>query len=103
MIQRAGIPLDDRKIFSVVVRVAAHATLTGARLKAIGGVEPAVCRDARGDLGMTFQTFEGWLSGRKLVTGCAVARAIQRLVRARQRPGRDLGSDWPARENERQK
>lgn len=87
VIKRAGIPLDDWKIFSIVVRVAANTTLAGASLQIVGGMEAPVRRDARRNLGMAFHTFESWLPRGKLVTRCAVARAIQRLVSARQRPG----------------
>lgn len=76
VIKGAGIPLHDWKIFSVVVGVAAYAILARPRVLLVGGVEPAVSRDARGNLRVTLQTLEGWFSSGKLVAGCAVARTV---------------------------
>jgi hypothetical protein len=54
------------------------------RVKARVGLHPAA------DFGVTLETFEAAGSGSKLVTGRAFGHALQLLVSARQRAGRDL-------------
>jgi len=103
VIKRIGIPLDDGKIFSIVVGVAAHAALAGSRLEVVGGVQPAVRRQAGGNLGMAFQTSKCRLAGGKFVAGRAIARAIQRAMGARQRARRNLCAGENAGQNQAQK
>ena len=83
VVKRTWIPLYDREILSVVIGVAAHASLARARLLVVRGVQSAVRSQPPRNLGMTFETLKCWLAGRKLVAGCAVRRAIERLMRAR--------------------
>jgi len=96
------IPLDDREIFSVMVGVAAHATLTGTRLKTVRRVESAARSDARGDFCVTLQTFKRWLSRREFVAGRTVARPVQRLVGSREWAGRNLGNSRTGCDHQRQ-
>ena len=75
VVKGVRVPLHDRKIFSVVVGVAAHAALAGTRFKVVSSVEAAMCGKTGGDLRVTFQTLESWLPSREFVAGCTVARA----------------------------
>lgn len=77
VIKGTGIPFDDREIFPVMVRMAAHATLTRTRWKTIGRVESAMRSDAPGNLCVTFKTLERGLSGGKLVAGRAVRCPVE--------------------------
>jgi len=83
VVERIRIPLNDGKIFSVVVGVAAHASLAGARLLVVSGVEPTVRSEASRDFGMAFQTLECRLAGGKSMACRTVCRAVKRLVGAR--------------------
>lgn len=54
--------------------------------------------DARGDLGVTVRTLERGRACRQLVAGGAIGRTVERLVRPRERAGRNLcrcGSQTP--------
>ena len=75
VVKGVRVPLHDRKIFSVVVGVAAHAALAGTRFKVVSSVEAAMCGKTGGDLRVTFQTLESWLPSREFVARCTVARA----------------------------
>lgn len=91
VIEGFEIPLDERKIFSVVLRVALRAFQIRPQLDVIGGMQPSANRNTPRNFAVTIQTLECGLSGRKLVTGGALGHAADGLVRARKRAGRDLG------------
>lgn len=91
VIEGLEIPLDERKILPVVLRVALCAFQTRPSLDVVGGVQPSSHRNAPRDFSVTIQTLECGLSGRELVAGGALGHAINGLVRARKRARGDLG------------
>ena len=93
VIESFEVPLDEGEIFSVVLRVALRAFLARTRLDIEGGVQPSSHRNAPRNFTMTIQTLECGFPGRELVAGGALGQAIDGLVRAGKRPGRDLGCD----------
>ena len=64
VIERLRIPFDDRKIFSVVVGVAANALLTRAWLQVKGCVQSLLDRNFRGDFAVALEATEGRLARR---------------------------------------
>lgn len=89
VIESFCVPLDQRKVFTIVFGMAAGALPAGAgrnvvsRMQSLAGIEPG------GDFGVAVQTLERCLSP-KLVTTGAVGRSIERLVRLREWPRRNL-------------
>lgn len=83
------VPFDQGKVFTVVLGMAAGALVTGAGKNVIGGVQPAVSRNPGSDFAVTIQAFQGSLPA-KLMAARAIRRAVKRLVRTGERPGRDL-------------
>ena len=63
------VPLDQRKIFSVVLGVAAGALLARAGGNVVGGVQASTRRKARRDFGVAVQTFQRSLSAKLVATG----------------------------------
>ena len=57
MIEGLGVPLDERKIFAVVLRVAARALFTRIRRDIVSGMQSVVCTEAGGDFGVAGQAF----------------------------------------------
>ena len=88
---RTRVPLDQRKICAVVIRVTLHAFLAGARGNVIRAVQTLFCCHPRPDVGVATDALEYRLTAADLMTIRAVRQAIQKLVRSRQRAGRDLG------------
>ena len=81
MIESLCVPLDQGKVFAVVLGVAAGAFLARADSKVIGGVQPSVSRKPSTDLSVTIHAFQGRLSA-KFVAARAIGGAAKRLVRA---------------------
>ena len=79
VIESFDIPLDQREIFSVVLRVAAGAFLTRARGNVIRSVKPFVSRKPGRYFGVTGQTLQRSLAAKFMATG-AVGGSIQRLM-----------------------
>ena len=89
VIEGFGIPLDERKILTVVFRVTARALLARSWGNVVGGVEALV----RGDAGCNFSVAVDALqrgSGAERMTCGTVGCAGKRLVRARKRARRNL-------------
>jgi len=84
--------MNEGKILAIVLEVAPHA------VPAIGILHPeervvALMRgQAVGNFLMAFEAFEGRRAGSELVARVALRRAIEGLVRFRERPGRNLGT-----------
>lgn len=97
VIELVRIPLDQRKIFAVVIRVAAHAFLAGARGDVIGPVQSALGGDSRANIGVTADALELRLAAPDFVAIGAVQGPVQKLVLPRERAGRNLR---PARSNQ---
>lgn len=89
MVEIFRVPLDQRKVLTVMVRVASRTSLAGSGLNVVGGVQAFVCGNARGNLGMTLEALEYALASES-VAGCAIRRTVQGLVRSRQWPRRNL-------------
>jgi hypothetical protein len=89
VIEGFDIPLDQREVFPVVLRVAAGAFLAGARGNVIGGVQAFVSRKPGRYFSVTGQTLQRRLTAKRMATG-AVSRSIQRLVRSREWSRGDL-------------
>lgn len=90
VVELLDVPLNQRKIFAVVLGVAFGALLAGAGGDVIGGVQSALGGKTTGDFGMTFQALERRLPA-ELVAAGTVCGSAQRLVRPRQGAGRNLG------------
>lgn len=89
MVEGFRVPLDQGKILTVVIRVARGAALARSRLNVVRRVQPFVRCDARCNLRVALEALEYALAPES-VASCAVRRTVQGLVRARQRPGRNL-------------
>jgi hypothetical protein len=94
------LPMNERKILAIVLEVAPHT------VPAIGILHPekrviALMRGQTvGYFLMAFQALERWRAGSELVTRVALRRAIEGLVRFRERSGRNLGAGAGSREQE---
>jgi len=89
VIERLGIPLDQREVFPVMLRVASGTFLAGAGRDVVGGVQAFASRKPGGNFGVTVQTFQCRLAAKFVTTG-AFSGSVQRLVRPRERSRRDL-------------
>ena len=77
MIECACIPLDQRKIFTVVFRVTLHTLLAGVCVQVVRSVQPFSRRDARRDFAVAIHTSKRGLAAAQFMTGGTVARAIE--------------------------
>lgn len=93
VIESLAIPLDEGKIFFVVLGVALRAFQTGTWLEIVGGVQSPSRHNSPRNFTVTIQTLECGFPGRELVAGGALGHATDGLVRAGKRAGRDLGCD----------
>ena len=89
VIEGLDVPLDQRKVFAVVLRVAAGAFLAGAGGNVVGRVQTLACRKPGRDFGVAVQTLQRRLPAKLVATG-AVGGSVERLVRPRQWSRRDL-------------
>jgi hypothetical protein len=90
VIEFVRIPLDQRKIYAVVIRVAAHAFLAGAGGNVIGAVQPAFGCDSRANIGVTADAFELRLAASDFVAIGAVQGPVEKLMLPRQWSGGNL-------------
>jgi len=90
VIEGLYVPLNQGRIFAVVFRMATHTLLTGSRFQVIRSVQASPRRNAGRNLAVTIDTLEFGFAGRQLMTGSAVGCAIERLMGASKRPGRNL-------------
>jgi hypothetical protein len=100
VVEGLDVPLDQREVFSVVLRVAAGAFLTGTGRDVIGGMQPLARREPGSDFGVTVQTLQRRLPAKLVATG-AVGGSVQRLVRPRQGSGRFVPRPAPTKQNTR--
>jgi len=89
MVEGLDVPFDQRKVFAIVLRVTARALLAGIGWDVIGRMQSLAGIEAGGDLSVAVQAFEDRLSAKLVATG-TIGRTVERLMRTRQRPGRDL-------------
>lgn len=92
VIEGREVPLDQRKIFPVMLRVAAGALLTGPGLNVVRSMQAFVCGDPRGNFCMARQTAERRLATRELMARRAIRGAGQELMGPSQRAGGNLRS-----------
>jgi hypothetical protein len=90
MIELGRIPLDQRKTHAVVIGVAAHAFLAGARGNVVRTVQSAFGRYSSANIGVTADALELRLAASDFVAIGAVHGAVEKLMLPRQRPGRNL-------------
>jgi hypothetical protein len=94
------LPMNERKILAIVLEVAPHT------VPAIGILHPEqrVVTLMRGqtvrNFLMAFETFERRRAGSELVTGVALSRTVEGLVRFGERSGRNLGAGAGSGEEE---
>ena len=89
VIKRLNVPLDEGKIFAVMLGVAAGAFLAGAGRNVVSRVQPRCGREPGGDFSVAVQTLQRGLPA-KLMATRAIGRSIQRLMGPRKRSGGDL-------------
>jgi len=86
---RSRRPFHDREIEAIVFGVTLSAFLTGIGFQSIGSVKSASGSQAGGNLAVTVETTQR-TGGAQLMARSAIDRAVQRLMRLRQRTGRNL-------------
>lgn len=79
VIERLRIPLDERKIFAIMLGVTSGALLTRSRWDVVGRVQAAVRRQPSGDFRMAFKALQRSLST-ELVAAGAIRGTAQRLM-----------------------
>lgn len=89
VVEGSDVPLDERKVLSVMLRVAPNAFLARARTQVVRSVQALPCGDAIPNFGVTRHAFKRGLTT-QLVTGGAIAGSAQRLMGSTERAGRDL-------------
>ena len=89
VIEGFGIPLDQGKIFTVVLGMTAGALLAGTARNVVGRVQALVSGEAGSDFGVTVKAFEGSLTAEFMATG-AISGTVEGLVGPRQRAWRNL-------------
>ena len=88
--------MNQRKIRAIVLQVAPHAVPPIGILHSQKRVVALMHRQPLRNFLMALQTLERRRAGPKLVARVALRRPVQRLVRLRQRPRRDLRPHPPS-------
>ena len=91
VIEMLEVPFCQGEVFAIVLGVAGNTFQTRARLEVVGSVQTFSHLDAPGNFGMAIQALESGFSGREFMAGGAVGEAVDRLVSAGKRAGRNLG------------
>ena len=99
VIESFDVPLDQREILTVVLRVTAGAFLAGAGGDVIGGVQASASCEPGRDFGVTVQTLQRGLAS-ELVATATVRGPVQRLMWSREWSGRDLGRSGCQKQHE---
>src|SRR3984957_8977020 len=84
------LPMDQRKILTIVFEVAAYAITAVGILHPEKRVVALMRRQAVRNFLVTFEAFERGRAGTELVASVALGRAAEGLVRFGERSGRDL-------------
>jgi hypothetical protein len=95
VIELIGVPFNKRETHAVVIGVTTDALLAGTRRYVIGAVQATLGGHARADVGVAADASELRLTSSDLVAVRAVSRAVEKLMRARERSGRDLRAGVP--------
>lgn len=82
VIEGFGIPLNQRKVFAIVLGVTTRALLARSRGDVVSGVKSPAGRKASRNLGVAVETLQCSLPAKFVATG-AVGSSVQRLVRSR--------------------
>ena len=103
MVEALGrwIPMNQREVLPIVIRVAFDACGTGRPRARIGGMEPLVSVQFIGDLAMALHAAKGRRLGRYLVALDAISGSVQVLMRSGEWARRDLRIGNPAGRPER--
>ena len=86
------LPMNEGKILAVVLQVAAHAVPAVGILHRQKRVVALMLAETVRNFLVAFQALERRRAGSELVAGVALRRAVKRLMRFRERPGRNLGA-----------
>ena len=89
VVKRLRVPLDEREIFAVVLRVALGTGVVTAFGKVVGGVQPLAHAQPSGDFRMAGEALQRRRRTELVAVG-AMQRAVQRFMGAGKRPRRDL-------------
>lgn len=89
VIEGFGIPLDQGKIFTVVLGMTTGTLLAGTGRNVVGRVQALVSGEAGSDFSVTVQAFEGSLTAEFMATG-AIGGTVEGLVGPRQQARRNL-------------
>lgn len=84
------LPADESKIHSVMIGMAFRALLTGGIRSSEGGMQAPLIGNAVTDFRVAFETFQLRGAAFQIVALGTIRRPIQRLMRFRQRPRRNL-------------
>ena len=87
------IPLNERKVFPVMLGVATGTLLARSLGDVVGGVQTLVRGDARPDFSVAFDALQGG-AGAEFMTSGTVGCARKRLVCPRKRTRRNLRPSW---------
>lgn len=96
VVEGSDVPFDERKVLSVMLRVATNAFLARARTQVVRSVQALPCGDAISNFGVTSHASKRGLAT-QLVTGSAIAGSAQRLVGSTEGSGRDLSRSGKGR------
>ena len=91
VVERLCIPLDERKVFPIVIRVATHAFLAGSRLQVVRSMQTFPADQSRCDLSVAVETSKSCFTCRQFVAAGTVRRAVERCMRPGEWSGRNLG------------
>ncbi len=81
VIERLGVPLDQREIFAIVLGVTSSALLTRSWRDVVGRMQAPVRRQTTGNFCMALETLQRSLAAELMATS-AVRGSVQRLVRS---------------------
>jgi len=86
------LPMNEGKILAIVLQVAAHAVPAVGILHRQKRVVALMRAETVRNFLVAIQALECRRAGPELVAGVALRRTVQRLMRFRERPGRNLGA-----------
>lgn len=93
VIKDVDIPFCQRGVITVVLGVAVDALIAGLWFEVVRSVKASAGGDSRFNFFVASQTSKGSLSGRKLMTACAIRQAFHRAVCVGEGTRRNLTND----------
>lgn len=76
MIEVLDVPLHQRKVFAIVLRVAAGTLLTGTRWDVVCSMQAVASRKSGRDFGVTLQALQRRLPAKLMATG-TISRSVE--------------------------